>query len=187
MPPETGARSRRRADFSARIRVFDTPRFFFRPRSRAARRSFFPRVSAFSIRRVFFFRAAAPAIPPERGGFRFPSLFPRWCRRRDSNPHARRQRILSPQRLPFRHSGKRKDVQRNTEKITRARRAARVFSFAKDALTAAREARRRAALLWPPESNTCRNEKSKRRAPRSPCRSSRRRPCVRAFPRRRKR
>ena len=29
-----------------------------------------------------------------------------WCRRRDSNPHALiEQRILSPLRLPFRHSG----------------------------------------------------------------------------------
>ena len=29
-----------------------------------------------------------------------------WCRRRESNPHAREERgILSPLRLPFRHSG----------------------------------------------------------------------------------
>ena len=28
-----------------------------------------------------------------------------WCPKRDSNPHTRRQRILSPPRLPFRHQG----------------------------------------------------------------------------------
>ena len=36
-----------------------------------------------------------------------------WCERRDLNPHALRHWILSPARLPFRHSRVRTKVQQN--------------------------------------------------------------------------
>ncbi|SRR6266496_3721141 len=50
--------------------------------------------------------------PPARSAAPHSSLVTRhsvWCRRRESNPHAREERgILSPLRLPFRHSGVKK-------------------------------------------------------------------------------
>lgn len=41
---------------------------------------------------------------------------PTWCERGDLNPHARRQRILSPARLPFRHSRRTNERGGRTEK-----------------------------------------------------------------------
>ncbi len=57
-------------------------------------------------------RSQSGERPATQLGFRslWPVLEIEWCERGDLNPHALRHRILSPARLPFRHSRVNKKV-----------------------------------------------------------------------------
>ncbi len=76
------------------------------------------------------------SIARKRSGDRPMGNGSRWCRRRDSNPHALRLPGLSRLRLPFRHSGAQRSVAHGGELADQARiRSARTFVKAPKAPT----------------------------------------------------